>query len=251
VRDAAGAVLVAAGASRRMGFDKLWANLGDRPVLSHALNVLVCSPRIAQTAVVVSSERLADARALADRLKSPVVVCKGGGERRDSVAAGLDALDACEWVLVHDAARPFLTQELIDQALDAARSTGAAVAAIPARDTLKHADAGTVVGTLPRDDIWSAQTPQVFRADLLRLALERPDRDVTDEASLVERMGRQVRLFAGSETNFKITTPVDLELAEAWLAYVRRGDAAKRRSGETDASTSPAPVHLPALERGR
>jgi 2-C-methyl-D-erythritol 4-phosphate cytidylyltransferase len=231
VTDTVGAVLVAAGASRRMGFDKVWAPLGDRPVAGHALSVLASSAQITQLAIVVSSDRLADAGVLATGLPRAAVVCQGGADRRDSVSAGLEALDACEWVLVHDAARPFLTPRLIDLALDAVRATGAAVAAVPARDTVKRVADGLVLETLPRGEIWSVQTPQVFRTALLRCALLSTDRDVTDEATLVERMGGQVSVFRGAESNFKITAPGDLERAEAWLAHLRRADTGRSGDG--------------------
>jgi 2-C-methyl-D-erythritol 4-phosphate cytidylyltransferase len=220
-----GAVLVAAGASRRMGFDKLWCPLSGQPVLSYALQVIATSPRIDRVALVVASERLGEARALADAAGNSVLACVGADQRRASVACGLALLHDCAWIVVHDAARPFLTEELIGRGLEAAGVTGAAVAAQPVRDTIKRVANGIVLETLPRSQIWSVQTPQVFRADLLRSALQRPDEDVTDEATLVERMGGQVQVFAGSDANIKITTPSDLDLAEAWLALGRQAAA--------------------------
>lgn len=216
-----GAVLVAAGASRRMGFDKLWARLAGRLVLSYALERLAGCELVDRIALVVSSARVDDARRLAGETESraAITVCTGGDQRRDSVAAGVEVLSDCEWVLVHDAARPFVTEELIRRGLDAARSTGAAVAAMPAKDTMKRVANGIVLGTLPRQELWSVQTPQVFRRDLLRTALQSDDYDVTDEATLVERMGGQVKIFLGTDANWKITTPTDLQLAEAWLAF--------------------------------
>jgi 2-C-methyl-D-erythritol 4-phosphate cytidylyltransferase len=213
-----GAVLVAAGSSRRMGFDKLWSPLHGRSVVSYALTTLAASPRLARLVLVVSQERLDDALALVADLDSRATVRVGGAERRDSVAAGTDALDDCDWILVHDAARPFVSLDLVDRGIEAAQLTGAAVAAIPSRDTLKRVVEGAVVETLPRQHIWSVQTPQVFRTDLLRSALRLSDRDVTDEATLVERLGGEVRVFEGSDLNWKITTPGDFALAEALLA---------------------------------
>lgn len=245
-RAAIGAILVAAGASRRAGFDKLWASLGGRPVVAYALEVLVSSPSLARVALVVSAQRLADAQRLAAAYDS-VIVCVGAEQRRDSVAAGLSALPHFDWLLVHDAARPFLSSKLIERGLEAARATGAAVAALPITDTVKRAADGFVIETLPRDQLWSIQTPQVFRADLLRSALQMEDRDVTDEATLIERMGGQVRIFPGSEDNLKITTPTDLKFAEAWLASPGRGDAEKGRRGEArrvPASPSPCQAGL-------
>lgn len=202
-----------------MGFDKIWAPLRGRRVIDYALETLAAAASIDQLVLVVAVERLGDARRLVSGLGRPVVVCTGGARRRDSVAAGVRELEDCRWVLVHDAARPFVTEDLIRRGLESARATGAAVAAVPVKDTVKRVANGVVLGTLPRQELWSVQTPQVFRFDLLRAALESGDDDVTDEATLVERMGSQVRIFLGDETNWKITTPIDLQLAEAWLAH--------------------------------
>ena len=203
-----------------MGLDKIWEALGDGPLLSHSLRRMAACPRVEEVVLVVSSERLSDARALVERLHLSVRVCSGGEQRRDSVEAGLGRLEACEWVVVHDAARPFLTDRMIEAGLEAARIGGAAVAAVPAKDTIKRVDNLAVVETLQREELWLVQTPQVFRASLLRSALASSTDSVTDEATLVERMGGQVRVFAGEETNLKVTTPPDLELARAWLAHL-------------------------------
>jgi 2-C-methyl-D-erythritol 4-phosphate cytidylyltransferase len=200
-----------------MGFDKLWAPLGSGLVIGHSLATLARSEPIHNLVVVVAEERLAQARTLAEMLRIPVQICAGGLDRRDSVAAGLEQLVGCEWVVVHDAARPFLTTDLVSRGLAAARPTGAAVAAVPTKDTVKRVAAGVVVETLPREQLWNVQTPQVFRLELLRQALELADRDVTDEATLVERLGHRVQIFPGSESNWKITTPADLDLARAVL----------------------------------
>jgi 2-C-methyl-D-erythritol 4-phosphate cytidylyltransferase len=201
-----------------MGFDKIWAELAGQPVLAYSLRVLADAPAIDRVALVVSEERLAQARALVGTSQSRIVVCPGGELRRDSVAAGLAALGPCEWVVVHDAARPFLTAELLARGLRAAEATGAAVAAISTRDTIKRVAGEVVVETLPRDELRAIQTPQVFRQELLQRALARADADVTDEATLVERLGGTVCVFPGDEANWKITTPIDFQLAAAWLA---------------------------------
>jgi 2-C-methyl-D-erythritol 4-phosphate cytidylyltransferase len=209
-----------------MGFDKLWAPLGPGVVLSHSVEVLARSEPIGRLALVVAEERVPQARVLAEALPISVLVCAGGTDRRDSVAAGLSQLDDCEWVIVHDAARPFVTADLVARGLAAAQATGAAIAAVPARDTIKRVASGMVVETLSREELWNVQTPQVFRVELLRAALELADRDVTDEATLVERLGGRVAIFPGSDTNWKITTPMDLDLARALLEVKR----APRRS---------------------
>ncbi len=132
--------------------------------------------------------------------------------------AGLAALNEIETVIVHDAARPLVTQKIITRGLIAVNETGAAVAAIPAVDTLKEVDAdGTVVRTPPRERLWVVQTPQVFNYELLCGAHEEIATDVTDDAMLVEALGRRVKVFLGSRRNLKVTTPEDLLIAEALL----------------------------------
>jgi 2-C-methyl-D-erythritol 4-phosphate cytidylyltransferase len=148
---------------------------------------------------------------------TPSKVVAGGERRRDSVAAGLAALDDCEWIVVHDGARPFVTADLVVRGLANARETGAAIAALPTRDTIKRVDGLDVVETLSRAELWAVQTPQIFRRDLLAAALASTTADVTDEATLVERIGGAVRVFEGSAANFKITTPDDMEIARAML----------------------------------
>jgi 2-C-methyl-D-erythritol 4-phosphate cytidylyltransferase len=216
-----GAVLVAAGRSIRMGFDKLWADLHGRPVLAWSLETLAASPAIGRLVVVTSADRSDDAwrmvgRMVPARLRARTVV--GGERRRDSVAAGLAALDGCTWVLVHDAARPFLTEQAIERGLHEVAQTGACVAALPARDTIKRvAPDRTVLETPPRKELWAVQTPQVFRRDLVLSALAATDEDATDEAGLIERTGGTVRVFEGDVACFKITTPEDLDIARSLL----------------------------------
>jgi len=141
-------------------------------------------------------------------------VCLGGLRRQDSVAAGLRLLGDCGWVIIHDGARPLVTVALIERALAAARETGAAVPAVPVKDTIKAVDGeGFVRETLPRADLRAVQTPQVFRADIIRAAYQATTDDVTDDASLVERLGCRVKLFPGADDNIKITTPEDLLIA--------------------------------------
>jgi 2-C-methyl-D-erythritol 4-phosphate cytidylyltransferase len=226
-----GAILVAAGRSTRMGFDKLRAPLGDRPVLAWSLAALTASPAVERVVLVVAPDRHVGAgdgsqhrNADADDLlahvdaHATIAIIVGGERRRDSVAAGLVALDGYDWAVVHDGARPFLTECLIHAGLEAARVTGAAIAAVPVRDTIKQVRGEAVIATLPRSELWAVQTPQVFRADLLRQALDSTDEDVTDEAALVERIGGTVRVYRGDERNLKITTPADLDLARALIA---------------------------------
>jgi 2-C-methyl-D-erythritol 4-phosphate cytidylyltransferase len=224
-----GAILVAAGRSTRMGFDKLWADLGGRPVLAWSMSTLASCPALDRLVVVSSADRLDEVwrlvgRTVPARLRGRTVA--GGERRRDSVAAGLAALDDCRWVLVHDAARPFLTDRLIVRGLGEVTATGACVAALPARDTIKRVGPDrTVLDTPLREELWTVQTPQLFRRELVLDALAATDDDASDEAALVERIGGTVRVFEGDAMCFKITTPGDLEIARALLAIRTRPTA--------------------------
>jgi 2-C-methyl-D-erythritol 4-phosphate cytidylyltransferase/2-C-methyl-D-erythritol 2,4-cyclodiphosphate synthase len=228
-----GAILVAAGRGRRMGaVAKLFLPLGGRTVLERALHALTLPAEVHVAVVVAPHDQVAEAGRLAAAFPKVTAVVPGGEERQDSVAAGLDALPSVAWVVVHDAARPLLTPALVRRVLHAARPSGAATAAIAARDTVKVASAGVVRQTLDRDTIWLTQTPQAFRAALLREAHDRARRDgvrATDDAALVETMGVAVRIVEGEVLNLKVTTPEDLAIAEA---VVRRWEGAEdRRTG--------------------
>ena len=218
-----GAIIVAAGSSQRMGgIDKLLAPLAGRPVIAHSLALLASHPRIEALAIVVSPANEAAMRALAAELAPSASIVIGGKRRRDSVANGLDALAHCDYVLVHDGARPLVTAEMIDAALDGAIQNGASLCAVPVSDTVKRAaDDGLVASTVNRERLWLAQTPQAFRTDVLRRAHGAHDIDATDDAALVELIEEPVRLVMGSSENLKITTPSDLALAEAILASRR------------------------------
>jgi 2-C-methyl-D-erythritol 4-phosphate cytidylyltransferase len=219
-----GVVLVAAGQGTRFGggLPKQYRLLQGVPVLLHALRHFTAHPEVRQVAVVVPP---ADAASPPEFLREvaggPVTLVAGGAERSDSVAAGLAALGAsCEVVLVHDAARPFVSRDVIDAVIAHARRGDGAIAAVPLSDTLKEAaeDDGTrVARTVPRDRLWRAQTPQGFPRALLVSALDAARRRglaVTDDAMLVESQGGTVRLVPDTPRNLKITTADDLALAE-------------------------------------
>jgi len=213
-----GAVIVAAGLSRRMGgVDKMFALLGGKPVLVRVVDVFQLCNSIDQIVVVVSEQNLKRGQQLvAQEGWSKVTdVCPGGERRQDSVVAGLNRLSSCSWVVIHDGARPLLTEDLIEQGLKVARETGAAIAAVPVTDTIKVVgDDQVVQGTPPRRNLWLVQTPQVFRFDIIAEAYHRLKYEVTDDAQAVERLGYKVKLYMGSYDNIKITTPDDLALAE-------------------------------------
>ncbi|MBV9356130.1 MAG: 2-C-methyl-D-erythritol 4-phosphate cytidylyltransferase [Chloroflexi bacterium] len=207
-------VIVAGGASTRMGFDKAWADLGGQPLLARSL-ATARALRPAELVLVVAESRLPEAR----RLAPDACVVAGGERRRDSVANGVAASTA-PWVAIHDAARALVEARLFVEGFLHARTTGAALPALPVKDTIKHVREGRVHATLVRADHVLVQTPQVFDRRLLARALAASEDDVTDEATLVERLGSVVTIFPGDERNFKITTPFDLALAR-WLVSDR------------------------------
>jgi len=216
-----GAIIAAAGESRRMGgVDKMFALLGGKPLLARVVDIFERCDSIQQVVVVLSKENLESGRQLAAKQGWPKVteVCLGGERRQDSVRAGLNKLGDCQWVVVHDGARPLVTVDLIEEGLVAARETGAAVAAIPVTDTIKLAGDDRIVHQTPsRHNLWAVQTPQVFRSDIIAQAYHQAGSEVTDDASLVEQLGYRVKLYMGAHENIKVTTPQDLALAEVLL----------------------------------
>jgi len=144
-------------------------------------------------------------------------IITGGPRRQDSVLSGLKLIKDCQWVVIHDGARPFVTSKLIEEGVREAARSGAAIAAVPVKDTIKVSDSrGKVKETLSRKYLWAVQTPQVFRYDIIKKAYEREE-DVTDDSSLVEKMGVPVKIYMGSYDNIKVTTQQDLKLAEEIL----------------------------------
>jgi 2-C-methyl-D-erythritol 4-phosphate cytidylyltransferase len=220
------AIIPAAGAGRRMGsaVEKQFLPLRGIPILAHTLRVFEQSPEVGGIVLVVAPQQR---QALESEVLVPhpceklLRVIDGGPERQDSVANGIRAIPLdSELVVVHDGVRPLVSVDLLEEVLEAAHHHGAAIAAIPAGDTVKQAENQKVVATLKRETIWLAQTPQAFHANLLRRAYEKAAQDrviVTDDAALVERIGAAVHLVRGSPENIKVTTPSDLVVAEAIL----------------------------------
>lgn len=222
----AAVILPAAGSGTRLGYPerKAWVPLAGRPLLSYALAAFRSHPAVREIILVVAADDVERAmRLIADGpagVTEKVVV--GGQERRDSVWQGLQEVSAgTELVMIHDAARPFISHRLIDACVAAIRRHGAAVVARPVADTLKRADAdGAVAATVERAGLWGAQTPQGFRTDIIMDAYARAvaeQWETTDDAAVVERAGRRVTLVEGEAMNFKITHPEDLRLAERLL----------------------------------
>ncbi len=223
------AVVTAAGSGSRMGSGtpKQFLPIDGTPLLVHTLLALSRSPLIGLMVPVVPPGFLDLAAELISRepglrrVRPPVA---GGARRQDSVRAGFEALPRSELVLVHDGARPLVTPAVIESCVTSARIHGAAVAAVPASDTVKLSlDGVRVSSTLDRRQVWLIQTPQVFRWKILRSVYDNlPDDDVTDEASLLEAAGHPVAIAAGDPMNIKVTTPADIRLAAFLLGDTRR-----------------------------
>lgn len=216
--------MVAAGGSSRMGgIDKIFALLLGIPLLAHVLDQMESFSPIDRIALVLGPGSVDRGKDLVrQRGYQKIVQVRAGGERRqDSVRAGLDALNtsaSCQWVIIHDGARPCLDGPMLQRGLEAARESGAAVAGVPVKDTIKVVTAqGLVADTPPRDTLWAAQTPQVFRFSLLWDAHQRCADPVTDDAAMVESLGYPVKMFLGSYENLKVTTPEDLDIAALLL----------------------------------
>lgn len=217
-----GAVIVAAGnASRMGGIDKVMAPLGEEPMILRTVRTFQNSDVIRQIVIVTRQDLIEPIKALCAGLDKVTAVVPGGSSRQESVAAGLAALSKdMQLAAVHDGARPLITWEMIDRTVRAANTYGAAAPAIPVKDTIKVARGGVVAATPDRSKLRAIQTPQVFDIDLLKGALEKAAKDgaeVTDDCSAVERLGMTVKLVEGDEHNMKVTTPLDLKIAQMLL----------------------------------
>jgi 2-C-methyl-D-erythritol 4-phosphate cytidylyltransferase len=213
-----GAIIVAAGKSQRMsGTDKIFAPLAGQPVLLRVLQPFIDCQSVDRIVVVLNNRNYDEGKDLIveQNWEKEVAVCIGGRRRQDSVLAGLKLLGDCDYVVIQDGARPFVTVDLIERGIDAAMENGAAVAAVPATDTIKIVDKEMIAKqTLERDGLWICQTPQVFLYDVLMKAYREAAAEVTDDAQIVELAGGKVKLYQGSYDNIKITTPSDLAIAE-------------------------------------
>jgi 2-C-methyl-D-erythritol 4-phosphate cytidylyltransferase len=218
------AIIVAAGDSRRMGFDKLFATIAGRPVIAYTIKAFERAGCVDEIIVVTREDRHGEIKTIVhdENFKKVRSIIPGGKHRQDSVRVGLDRLDpAVTYVAVHDAARPLITADQIEFVFEQCRMHGAASLAEPISDTLKHADAGFfVTGSVDRHQLYAMQTPQIFERQLIEDAYRTvyaENASVTDEVSAVERLGRKVILVPNKELNCKITYPRDLALAELVL----------------------------------
>jgi 2-C-methyl-D-erythritol 4-phosphate cytidylyltransferase len=226
------AIIVAAGSSQRMGFDKLFATIAGKPLIAHTLDAFERASSVNEVIVVALEDRHGEIEKIvrAENFKKVCSIIAGGERRQDSVRAGLDRLSAeAKYVAVHDAARPLVTPEQIKLVFEKCRDSGAATLAEPIRDTVKRADVDlAVTASVDRHQLYAMQTPQVFERALIEEAYRAADTEnlsLTDEVSAVERLGRKVVLVLNDDFNFKITYPRDLALAEFVLKQRARAAA--------------------------
>lgn len=216
-----GVIVVAAGKSARMGgVDKTFAPLLGTPLVIHTLAHFEAFPLVTEIVLVLAADYLEQGQRLVQSHNYHKVtrLCAGGERRQDSVRCGLEALRPCQWVIVHDGARPCLDQLMLQRGLAAVKETGAAVAGVPVKDTIKVVSPQRkVLDTPAREALWAAQTPQIFQYELLWEAHRRCIETVTDDAAMIESLGHPVTMFPGSYENLKVTTPEDLTIAEALL----------------------------------
>ena len=224
---AVGAVIAAAGSSSRMGGrDKLAESLDGIPVILRTLAAVEAVPEIREIVVVAREDRVEEYRRLLGQCSRLRAVVPGGSIRQESVRNGVRALSPdCTLAAIHDGARPLVTPEVFARCIEAARSCGAATAAVPVKDTIKLADeAGRVLDTPDRSRLWAVQTPQIFdRERYLRAAEEAERRGLscTDDCQLFEAMGWEVQLVMGDYRNLKLTTPEDFLAAGAYLEGIK------------------------------
>lgn len=217
-----GAVIVAAGTASRMGgIDKVMAPLKGEPMIVHTVRAFQNCDAIREIVIVTREDLLVPVMDLCHRFDKVQAVIVGGASRQESVERGLDMMSVgTKLVAVQDGARPLTTWQVIDRTVRAANSYGAAAPAVPVKDTIKVVTGGIVKETPDRSTLQAVQTPQVFDLDLLKGALAKArmeDAAVTDDCSAVERLGMSVKIVEGDERNIKVTTPVDLKIAELLL----------------------------------
>ncbi|MGN8225154.1 2-C-methyl-D-erythritol 4-phosphate cytidylyltransferase [Gracilimonas sp. BCB1] len=219
-------IIPAAGSGERMGSDipKPFIKVGDKTILEHTISRFLEVPDVAQIIIATSKSYIPTIKSLFEQLSADIQldVVEGGAERQFSIYNALKLVSAeCELVAVHDAVRPFVRKQLIEECCEVASSIGGAVLGVPAKDTIKKVDADKVIESTPdRSVLWQAQTPQVFQKELLVRAYESAlDESFigTDDASLVERLGGAIQMVEGDRENLKITYPVDLKVAELIL----------------------------------
>lgn len=216
-------IIPAAGQGTRMnaGKNKMLLELDNQPIFIHTVRVFECDPSCTEIIIVVNKkeEEMISSFLLPFSFQTKIIFVHGGAERQDSVYNGLCAVSG-DYVLVHDGARPFITREIISNLVEETSKHGSAICGVPVKDTTKKVIDGVVTETIERSSLWSVQTPQAFKTEILREAHELAKEEQflgTDEASLVEKLGYPVRMVMGDYRNIKITTPEDLIIAEGFM----------------------------------
>ena len=224
IRPFVGAVIVAAGNSSRMnGEDKLFALLGGAPLLAHSLKAFEDNPQVDEIVIVTKPDMIAKIGEIVKLygISKAKCVVRGGETRQNSALMGAtEVSQKAKLIAVHDGARPLVSQKIISDAIHAAAVFGSAIPAIPVKDTIKTVAGGKVSATLEREKLYAAQTPQVFKAELIKAALTdalQKNISITDDSMAVERLGFSVKVINGSYDNIKVTFPEDLTTAEAIL----------------------------------
>ena len=217
-----GAVIVAAGSASRMGgIDKVMAQLGGEPMIQRTVRQFQNCDAVSEIVVVTREDLIAPITSLCGDMPKVRAVVAGGASRQESVHLGLNALsEKVKLAAIHDGARPLVTWQVIDRVIRAANTYGAAAPAVPVKDTIKVVTGGVVKETPDRALLHAVQTPQVFDFDLLRGAMKKVEQEnltVTDDCSAVEQMGMKVKIVEGDERNLKVTTPLDLKIAQTLL----------------------------------
>ena len=219
--DLLGVVVVAAGRSSRMGgTDKTFADILGAPLITHTLKRIAASDVVDRIVLVVAADAVPDVEMMVRESDIPKIaeVCAGGARRQDSVLAGLVAMGQRQWVAIHDGARPCVSADILERALDQVRGSGAAIAAVPVKDTIKVVGDQQLISDTPdRSTLWAAQTPQAFDYQTLLDAHRAAEVEYTDDAAMVEAAGHRVTVFWGDYHNLKVTTPEDLDIVSLLL----------------------------------
>ncbi|MFZ5807226.1 MAG: 2-C-methyl-D-erythritol 4-phosphate cytidylyltransferase [Verrucomicrobiota bacterium] len=245
------AILLAAGKSKRLGFDKIMTPLAGKTALEYSLNALIEAPSIQRIILTTRKDLIDPIQKLTQNKKKPVDIIEGGIERQDSVFNGLQQATS-KYVLIHDAARPLLTSSMIEKLLEQARKTSSAVCAQRATDTVKRAtEEGIVRETLNRSEIWLMKTPQVFERAMIAEAyayIQKNKIQITDDAAAVEQMGKPVHLVDVESFNLKITRETDWKLIDLWLKQESLAEARKAVHAVCN-QINPMIGYLPLLEK--
>lgn len=223
------AIIPAAGSGKRFGGAKQFQLLAGKPLFLHAVETFESSSLITGICLPVPEADIESVREWIEKisLKKILKIVPGGQERQDSVKKGFEAIPSSDLIIVHDGVRPLVTRELIEKTIQGAQEFGGCVVGLPLKETTKRVDPETfVTETVDRTTLWSIQTPQAFRYEIFKKALQKAEADHflgTDEAMLVERIGLKVKVIEGSPYNIKITTPEDLRIAESILSFYKGG----------------------------